>query len=69
LFYGVGAGTDLMARLLLLVSNAKARREPQWSPRLPTYREGLSNAGERLPRGRGTGIVAALRRDRRGAGS
>jgi nucleoside-diphosphate-sugar epimerase len=51
------------------VSNAKAKRELQWSPRFPTYREGLSDVAERLARGRETGIVEALRRDRRGAGS
>ena len=51
------------------VSNAKARRELQWSPRFPTYREGLGNVAARQSRGHETGIVAALRRDRRGAGS
>jgi hypothetical protein len=59
---------DLESRIP--VSNAKAKRELRWSPEFPTYREGLGNVGERLPLGgRGTGIVAALRRDRRGAGS
>lgn len=58
---------DLESRIP--VSNAKAKRELQWSPQFPTYREGLGSVGERLARGGGTGIVAALRRDRRGAGS
>ena len=44
---------DLESRIP--VSNAKARRELQWSPQFPTYREGLGNVAERL--------------DRRGAGS
>jgi nucleoside-diphosphate-sugar epimerase len=39
---------DLESRIP--VSNAKAKRELQWSPRFPTYREGLSNVGERLAR-------------------
>jgi nucleoside-diphosphate-sugar epimerase len=51
------------------VSNAKAKRELEWSPQFPTYREGLRNVGERLAGGRETGVVAARGRDRRGAGS
>jgi nucleoside-diphosphate-sugar epimerase len=58
---------DLESRIP--VSNAKAKRELQWSPQFPTFREGLRSVGERLARGRETGMVAALRRDRRGAGS
>jgi nucleoside-diphosphate-sugar epimerase len=58
---------DLESRIP--VSNAKARRELQWSPRFPTYREGLRNVGQRLARGRETRRVEAMRRDRRGAGS
>jgi nucleoside-diphosphate-sugar epimerase len=58
---------DLESRIP--ISNAKARRELQWSPRFPTYREGLRNVGQRLARGRETRRVEAMRRERRGAGS
>jgi 2-alkyl-3-oxoalkanoate reductase len=58
---------DLESRIP--VSNAKAKRELEWSPQFPTYREGLRDVGERLTGGRRTGAVGAWSRDRPGAGS
>jgi nucleoside-diphosphate-sugar epimerase len=57
---------DLESRIP--VSNAKAKRGLGWSPRFPTYREGLRNVGERLAGERETGMVQARDRDRRGGG-
>jgi hypothetical protein len=58
---------DLESRIP--VSNAKAKGELGWSPRFPTYREGLSDVGGRLAGGREPGMVEDQRRDRRGVGS